>query len=93
MTEADSLERSVAAALQLNEREVDHLIKLKQLRRTIEEGLTKDLVEDHELVPGQLPFGDTCYNPSSQDLEKRAAIADAEVPMWPMPGGYKLELR
>ena len=34
MIEADNLERSVAAALQVNEREVDHLIKLKQLRRT-----------------------------------------------------------
>ena len=34
MIESDNLELSVAAALPVNEREVDHLIKLKQLSRS-----------------------------------------------------------
>jgi hypothetical protein len=78
MIEADNLERSVTAALQVNEREVDHLIRLKQLRRMIEEGLAKDLAEDHGLVPGQLPW-ETAIKGTSQDFKKRAATANPGI--------------
>ena len=50
--------------------EVDHLIKLKQLRRTIEEGLTKDLAEDHGLVS----FVD------DSGLRQTAALAFSDTP-------------
>jgi hypothetical protein len=45
MGEAFGLERSVATALEINQKEIDHLIVLKQLRRTIEEALGKPSLE------------------------------------------------
>ena len=80
MVEADSLEQSVAAALQLNESEIGHLIALEQLRKTIEEALTKDLAEDHGPVAGHVQFDTaTIRQKASQHFKRAAAIAEAEV--------------
>lgn len=81
MIEGDILEQSVAAALELNQREIDHLVTLKQLRKTLEAALTKDLAEDvGRPIPGPLPLDTATTTPAAfKGNEKLAAIAEAEV--------------
>jgi hypothetical protein len=65
----------------LNQREIDHLVTLKQLRKTIEASLMKDLAEDvGRPVPGPLPSDTATVTPTAfRGNEKLAAIAEAEV--------------
>jgi hypothetical protein len=41
MARDEDLEHSVAGALKINQKEIDHLMVLKQLRRTIEQALSR----------------------------------------------------
>ena len=46
MPEAESLEQSVATALELKQNEISRFVALTRLRKIIEQELAKDLAED-----------------------------------------------
>jgi hypothetical protein len=80
MIEADRLEQSVAVALELNPREIGHLVALKQLRKAIEDALTKDLADDLTLVPAPSPLGTlTIRQKAFQHFERTAAITEVDI--------------
>jgi hypothetical protein len=60
MVETDHFEESLAAALEISQKEIDHLISLKQLRKAIEEALSqrasnKFAVAGAGILPPSLP--------------------------------------
>lgn len=59
MVDTHHFEESIAAALNISQREIGHLVTLNQLRRAIEEALGqggKNTSEGASLVPADLPL-------------------------------------